>query len=155
MIRVRTIATLKAIAVLVWPPSVLAAQVTFGEAAEAVTLLEWVLVLVLSSLSGGTALLIKVSGQINDAPPDSLVPPIRNLPLLIGAHMAGSILAGFMAFFASTHLSMPGLLVGLIVPAISFGGAKACEVIYRKTINSTFGRMPGADGNERMDREPS
>lgn len=149
MIRVRTVAACKTFAILAWPSSVLAAQLSFGEAAGAVTALEWGLVLILSLLSGGTALLIKVSSKINDAPPDSLVPPIRNLPLLVAAHMAGSVLAGFMSFFAAAHLSMPGLLVGLIVPAISFGGAKACEVIYRKTLNSTFGRMPGGDANQQ------
>lgn len=149
MIRVKTLAFIKAGVACLWPASVWAASQTFGQAVEKVTLLEWVLVLVLSSLSGGTALLIKISAQINNAPPDALVPPIRNLPLLAAAHMAGSILAGFMAFFAAAHMGMPGLLVGLIVPAISFGGAKACEAIYRKTINHTFGRMPGGDLDER------
>lgn len=142
MIRVRTLATLKAIAILIWPPSVIAAQLTFGQAVEAITALEWVIVVVLSTLSGGTALLIRVSSQINDAPPDAIVPPVRNLPLLIAAHMCGSWLAGLMAFFGAAHFEMAGLLVGFLVPAISFGGAKACEYIYNRAIGSTFGRLP-------------
>jgi len=142
VIRVRTVAGLKACAVAIWPPSVIAAQLTFGQAVETITGLEWLLVLVLTTLSGGTALLIRISAQINDAPPDAIVPPIRNLPLLIAAHMGGSWLAGLMGFFSAAHFGMPGLLVGFFVPAISFGGAKACEYIYNRTIGSSFGRLP-------------
>jgi hypothetical protein len=144
VIRVRTLAILKANAVLLWPPSVLAAQLTFGQAVEGITALEWTVVLVLSTLSGGTALLIRVSAQINDAPPEAVVPPIRNLPLLVAAHMCGSWLAGLLGFFAAAHFGMPGLLVGFFVPCMSFGGAKACEYIYNRTIGATFGRLPTA-----------
>ncbi|RYF54976.1 MAG: hypothetical protein EOO27_22305 [Comamonadaceae bacterium] len=140
MIRVRTLAALKAFGVAAWPPSVIAAQITFGQAVEKITSLEWMLVLVLTTLSGGTALLIRISAQINEAPPDAVVPPVRNLALLIAAHMGGSWLAGLMAFFSAAHFGMPGLLVGFFVPAVSFGGAKACELIYNRTIGSTFGR---------------
>ena len=146
MIKVRTLATLKAVALCIWPPSVIAAQLTFGQAVETITAIEWLLVLVLTTLSGGTALLIRVSAQINDAPPDAVVPPVRNLPLLIAAHMGGSWLAGLMGFFSAAHFGMPGLLVGFFVPCISFGGAKACEYIYNRTLGSTFGQLPAAKG---------
>lgn len=130
------------IAWFLWPSSALAASLTFGAAVETITPLEWTLVLVLTTLSGATALLIRVSGQINDAPPDALVSPIRNLPLLIAAHMGGSLLAGLMAFFSAAHFGLPGLLVGFFVPAVSFGGAKACEYISKRVIGSTYGQLP-------------
>lgn len=124
---------------LLWPPSLLAATATFGQAVGAIERIEVILVFLLSTLSGVTAFLIRYSRRINETPLDSELPPIRNLPLLISSHMAGSWLAGIMAFFSAAHWGMPGLLVGFFVPAVSFGGAKACEVIYTATI----GRFPG------------
>lgn len=139
MIRARQLLVLSRALVLLWPPSLLAATLTFGQAAGQIERIEVILVFLLSTLSGVTAFLIRYSKRINETPLDADLPPVRNLPLLVASHMAGSWLAGVMAFFGAAHWGMPGLLVGFFVPAVSFGGAKACETIYTATI----GRIPG------------
>ncbi len=140
--RVKTFAAIKSACIVLHPSVVLAAQETFGEAVEAITGLEWALVIILSLLSGGTALLIKISGIVNGAPPDALVPKIRSLPLMASSHMAGSLLVGVLSFFIAAHLGFPGLLVGFFVPALSFGGARAAEAIFQSTINRHFPAPP-------------
>lgn len=136
--RVRTLQKLITAMSALYPLSALAAQLTFGDAVEAITPLEWALVVVLSTLSGGTALLIRISNVVNNAPPDAVIPPIRNMPLMASAHMCGSLLVGLMSFFVSAHLGFPGLLIGFFVPAMSFGGARAAEAIFLSTVKRHF-----------------
>ncbi|GAA4321726.1 hypothetical protein GCM10023144_01160 [Pigmentiphaga soli] len=124
------IARTRTILLLLWPVTVHAAAMTFGEAMEQVTGFEWVAVAVLSTLAGATALLIKISGMANEDPPVS----VHNMPLLIGAHMCGSWLAGLMTFFAAKHLEWGPMLVALSIPAVAFGGARGCEFFYNLII---------------------
>jgi hypothetical protein len=121
---------------------VAAAPATFGQAVAAVTMLEWLLVAVLSTLAGITALFIRISAAINDAPPDQAIRPIRNIWLLVGAQMCGSWLAGLCGFFVASQFGMAGLLVGFWVPMCAFGGAKLLELAYNKFIKSKFDAMP-------------
>ncbi len=135
----RLIAIIRAILICIWPAAILAAPLTFGQAVEQVTGFEWVLVLVLTTLAGVTALLIKISGIVNDTPIGLEVPAIRNPYLLVSAHMFGSWLAGLMAFFVASHYGMNGLLVGFFVPGVAFGGAKSCELFYNNFIKKKVG----------------
>jgi hypothetical protein len=117
-----------------WPAAVSASPLTFGQSIEQVTAFEWVLVAVLSTLSGVTALLLRISNQVNEDPPR----PINHLWLLAASHMCGSWLAGLMAFFGASHFHMAGMITGLFVPAVSFGGAKSCELIYTSVMSGKF-----------------
>lgn len=148
MCKAKTLITLKTVALGLWPPTVLAAQLTFGEAVERVTALEWALVALLSTLAGVTALLIRLSDLANNTPPDQEIPPVRSPALLVSSHMMGSWLVGLLAFFGSAHFGMPGLLVGFFVPAVSFGGARAAERIYLATVGRAF-PLPQAPGKDQ------
>lgn len=131
----RLLAVLKVAVLLCWPPAVRAAALTFDQAVAQITLRESLLLGVLMTLAGVTALLFRISSHVNaemDEPAPML--PIRNLPLLAAAHMCGSWLAGVIAYFAAAHLDMPGLLVGVVVPLASFGGAKTLELMYNRFI---------------------
>lgn len=139
MTPLRVIATIKFFLYLLWPAAVMAGPLTFGQAVQQVTGLEWMLLAVLTTLAGVTALLIRVSAHINDAPDGVVAAPIRNLYLLVSAHMCGSWLAGIVAFFLAAHLVMPGYMVGFFVPIVSFGGARSLEVLYNKYVRDRFG----------------
>lgn len=136
--RVRHLKNLIRFLVIAWPTSVLAATVTFGQAVGQIEKIEVILVFLLSTLAGVTAFLISYSKRINDTPIDADLPPIRNFPLLVGAHMTGSWLAGIAAFFFAAHW-MPGLLIGFFVPTMSFGGAKALAGFF----NAAASKIPG------------
>lgn len=138
MTPVRFLVITKGILWLIWPCAVAAAPATFGQAVAAVTLLEWLLVVLLSTLAGITALLIRISAAINDAPHDQAIQPIRNIRLLVCTQMFGSWLAGLCGFFVASEFRMAGLLVGLWVPMCAFGGAKLLELAYNKFVKSKF-----------------
>jgi len=132
----------KAVVAAMWPMAVAAAPLTFGQAVERVTGLEWLLVVVLSTLAGVTALFIRISAHINDVPADKPAPPIPNVWLLVSAHMCGSWLAGLVGFFLAAHVGMSGLLVGFFVPMCAFGGAQFLELVYNKFVKSKIGALP-------------
>lgn len=131
----KILAFLKVAILCCWVPSVRAAQLTFDEALQQITLREALLLSLLMTLAGVTALLFRISNQVN-AGIEGAGPmkPIRSLPLLVGAHMCGSWLAGILAFFSASHFEMPGLMVGFFVPLVSFGGAKSLELMYNKFV---------------------
>lgn len=139
MTPLRIIAMVKLLLCLLWPAAVMAGPLTFGQAVQQITSLEWMLLAVLTTLAGVTALLIRVSAHVNDAPDGTVAAPIRNLYLLVSAHMCGSWLAGIVSFFMAAHLGMPGYLVGFFVPIMSFGGARTLEILYNKYVRDRFG----------------
>lgn len=132
----------KAVLWLIWPCAVAAAPATFGQAVAAVTMLEWLLVALLSTLAGVTALFIRISAVINEAPSDQAFKPIRYMWLLVCTQMFGSWLAGLCGFFVASHFGMAGLLVGFWVPMWAFGGAKLLELAYNKLVKSKLDALP-------------
>lgn len=131
----KVIALLKLLILFCWATSAYAAQPTFDQALSQITLRESILLVVLMTLAGVTALLYRISNHVN-AGMDGAKPvaPIRSLPLLVSAHMCGSWLAGICAFFLARHYEMPGLLLAFFVPIVSFGGAKSLELLYNKFV---------------------
>jgi ABC-type uncharacterized transport system permease subunit len=144
----RILAFLKILLLCCWPPAAWAATLTFDQALAQITLRESLLLCVLMTLAGVTALLFRISNQVN-AGIDGDVPmkPIRSLPLLVSAHMCGSWLAGICAFFLASHFDMPGLMVGFFVPMVSFGGAKSLELMYNKFVADRMASRTAAGGS--------
>lgn len=120
--------------ILAWPSSVWATALTFGESVSKITPLEWFLVCLLSTLSGLTSLLIRVSNEINANPPRT----IRHPFIFGGAHMLGSWLAGVMTFFSAAQFGFYGFSIGVAVPAIAFGGAASCEWFMRRAMGTNI-----------------
>ncbi len=143
----RILVRLKIIVLGCWVPVVRAATLSFDEAVAQITLRESLLLGVLMTLAGVTALLFRISNQVNAGRDDSgSMKPIRNLPLLVGAHMCGSWLAGICGFFLASHFDMPGLMIGFFVPMVSFGGAKSLELMYNKFVAGRLATQPPAAG---------
>lgn len=95
--------------------------------------------MILSTLAGITALLIRVERELSAAPDRPLPRPF----LFCAAHMTGSWLAGILAFIVNQAQEMPpwwGL--GIVIGA-SFAGAKAVEMWAEKF---TIGRGPVGGG---------
>jgi len=142
----RILIRLKILVLCCWVPVVRAATLSFDEALAQITLRESLLLGVLMTLAGVTALLFRISNQVNAGGDDKPMKPIRNLPLLVGAHMCGSWLAGICAFFMASHFDMPGLMIGFFVPMVSFGGAKSLELMYNKFVADKLSSAAAAGG---------
>lgn len=128
----------RALLVMLWiPTAAVASQITFGQAMRSITVFEWGLLFLFSTLGGGTALLMKFSAYVNSFPAGVPVPPMRAVWLLSTTHMLASWLAGLFCFFMTSQQGLDGLYVALLVPLGAFGGAKTLEYFWTRT----FGKI--------------
>ncbi len=118
---------------LLLPTAAMAAQLTFDQAMRSITSLEWLLIFVLSTLTGGLTLTMRFSAYVNSFPVDKQVPPMRAPWMLSCAHMLGSWLAGLLGFFMASRGGLGGLDIALLVLLSAFGGAKTLEWAYGRT----------------------
>ena len=100
-----------------------------------------ILAVVISTLSGGTSLAVRVNNLLmggEEGEPKPLVQPW----LFAGAHMGGSWMAGCAAFFMgrANDWGVWTLLLGVLF--MSFLGAKGIELAAEKWLSVV--RMPGA-----------
>lgn len=93
----------------------------------------------LSSLSGVTALLLRIDAALSAAPDQPLPRPL----LFCSAHMSGSWLAGVLAFLLA-HGASPGnaLQTFAVVIAASFTGAKFVEGAAERLFPRTSPAFP-------------
>lgn len=138
---IKIIALCRALLLMMTPACVWAAPLTFGQAVAQVTALEWILVCVLSTFAGVTALLIQVSNAINNAP-EGVTAPIKNVKLLAGMQMFGSWSAGLVAFFLAPSVGVTGIGTGAFVFMAALGGSKLLELVYNKVIKSKIDALP-------------
>lgn len=133
--------TLRAMLVFLWPPALaIAATVTLQRTLDEITWPVMLLVAFLSTLSGATALVVRIDRELRAAPSPE---PLRWPWLFTGAHMMGSWLAGATAFIVAEGQNLNDWLeLGMIV-AFSFVGAKAIE----KLAESFLGRAAAVIGD--------
>jgi len=112
-----------------WVPTIaFASTITLDKTLEGITLPTLVIVFVLSSLSGATALLQRIDRELRESATKTLPRPA----LFATAHMLGSWLAGCLAFMLAENQDVNDWLeLGIIVVA-SFAGAKFIESISEK-----------------------
>ena len=112
-----------------WLPAIaFAGTVTLDKTLEGITLATLLIVFVLSSLSGATALLQRIDRELRESLSKTLPRPT----LFAGAHMLGSWMAGCLAFLiCESSDTNDWLELGVIVVA-SFAGAKFIEAISEK-----------------------
>lgn len=125
---------LRAMLVFLWVPAIAcAATITLQTTLDEITWPVAMLVAFLSTLSGATALVVRIDRELRaQASPE----PLRWPWLFTGAHMMGSWLAGASAFIVAEGQNLNDWLeLGMIV-AFSFVGAKAIE----KLAESFLGR---------------
>ena len=120
---------LRCLLVALWLPTIaFASTVTLDKTLEGITFPTMVIVFVLSSLSGATALLQRIDRELRESATKTLPRPT----LFAAAHMLGSWLAGCLAFIlAENQDTNDWLELGIIVVA-SFAGAKFIESISEK-----------------------
>lgn len=127
MIQARTVAMV--VLAMLWPVSAWAATLTLGAQMAQTPLLDLAMTLVLSILSGITALLHAMIEQYKQSD------TIPRLPLFVSSRMFGSVLAGLLMFFGSSTRGWdPGTQVCAIILA-SFGGTWFIQRVLQFFVN--------------------
>lgn len=120
----------KGIVYMLWPITAMAAGLTLAETVHTTPLLAWLLVILMSAMSGLTSLL----NRIKDTMPERLV-------MFCAGHMLGSVLSGVLAFAVCEMTEVPGWgqLVAVIVA--SYGGAEFVDRMSRRYIDRQAARV--------------
>lgn len=127
-----TLAVLKLIIVMLWPLSVSAAVVTGTiDPFIGITGMHVLVLSVISTLSGLTALTIRIDAELRTAESSTLPRPM----LFVSSHMLGSWLAGVLAVALSQMNSFTVWTQIAVVIIASFGGAKFVERVSETYIN--------------------
>lgn len=122
------IVCLRTLLVFMWTPAVLATSMLVLDGAITIPLAMLVLAMLVASLSGTTALVLRIDSELRKSPDAKLPRPW----LFASAHMLGSWLAGTLAFILSQQWkSDVWVTLGLVLVA-SFMGAKFIEAIAEK-----------------------
>lgn len=124
--------TLRCMMLALWLPAIaFASTVTLSQTLSGVTPSALVIVVLLSSLSGATALLQRIDRELRDTNAATLPRPA----LFACAHMLGSWLAGSLAFILAEGQNVNDWLeLGLIICS-SFAGAKFIEAVSEKYLS--------------------
>lgn len=115
---------------MMWPTSLLAAPV-IQQSFDSVPGIAWLVVSLLSTLGGVTALMYRLQQQLEN--PDKPV-KFDRLWILVTSQMLCSWLAGSVFFMLGLHWEWPLFLLGAAVAVASFGGAKTIEAVAEKFI---------------------
>ncbi len=123
---------LRALTVLLWLPAVAwAGTLITVDGLVSVPLSLVVISSMLSTMSGATALLIRIDKELQAAPDKPLPRPW----LFCAAHMGGSWMAGTLGFIVSRHQGMDVWLAMGLVIAASFLGAKFIELVAERYLS--------------------
>jgi hypothetical protein len=110
---------------LLWPVSAWAATLTFGAQMATIPMLDVLMTLVLSILSGTTSLLhaMKQEYERNGA--------IPRIGLFVASKMFGSILAGLLMFFCAEAWDWPENYQAAAIIVAAFGGTIFVEGVFK------------------------
>ena len=112
----RWLLAIKAIVYTLWPITAWATAITLGETMSGVPLLAWLMVSVLSTVSGLAALLSRLR---DDTPPRLLV--------FVVSHMLGSIVSGFVVFLACEGANLDDFVEAVSIALAGYAGAKLMD----------------------------
>lgn len=143
--------------IILWPTLTFAAASTFGATFEGVGSAAWVMVVVLSTVAGLTALLNRVNVEIQAAhAADRKLPPLR---LFVAANLFGSWLTGLMAFLVCEHFDIPDFLEAAVVIGASYVGARLIERTMEGVVDRMLDKLSlilgGGNSRSRYDDRPS
>lgn len=116
--------------VILWPTCAWAAAITFGQSMSSIPPLAVLMTIVLSTLSGITALLhaMKQEYEKNAA--------IARLWLLIASKLFGSNMAGLLMFFFGESLGLDDAKQAMAIIAAAFGGTWFIERVLQSFTNT-------------------
>lgn len=100
-----------------WPVTVLAATETFGATFRQISFAAWIVVVLLSGVSGLVALLQRLKNSELTG----------NWRIFVIAHMAGAELTGAVTFFGCEALDTNDFLQAALIALASFGGAAVMD----------------------------
>lgn len=117
------ITVIKLLVLLLWPLTLSAAVITIQDPFQAITGLHVLIMTAISTLSGVTALTLRIDSELRYAKAKNLPRPV----LFVSSHMLGSWLAGILAFALAQHNDFTvWWQIGFVITA-SFSGAKFVE----------------------------
>jgi hypothetical protein len=120
---------------------VYAASLTFGDAMRAITGASIVGWLLLSTLSGITALFYRLDRELRRTGQR-----LPNPGVFVAAHLSGSLTMGALAYLSGEGLGAPGLATAVTIILFSFAGAAALERLVEKRLRGILGAAPTAPG---------
>lgn len=131
---------LHALLLAMWTPALAmaATMVTMEQTLQGVTLPVVMVVVMLSTLSGATALVLRIDRELRYSPENKLPRPY----LFVSAHMLGSWVAGVLAFILGEGQNYNDWLEMALIIVASFLGATFIERVAEKYIvnmSSTLG----------------
>jgi hypothetical protein len=136
--------------VVLWPTLTFAAASTFGATFEDVGFAAWVMVLVLSTVAGLTALLNRIGAQLQAA--EETGHKIPSLRIFVAANLLGSWLTGLFFFLLCEHFDTPDFLEAAIVIGASYIGARLIERTTETIVERTLDRVFGASKYDSQSR---
>ena len=126
MAQVYAYGILKSLIFLLWPISVSAAVISGSvDPFVGITGIQILVMIIISTLSGLTALTIRLDSELRKHKDNQLPNP----SLFVVSHMLGSLLAGILAVALSQHNNFTIWIQISIVIAASFSGAKFVEKV--------------------------
>lgn len=115
-ISLRALLSLKVMVYSLWPATAWATQITLANSLMAVPPLAWLMVFILSTVSGLASLLNSLKSE------DS-----RHWLLLTAAHMLGSWLSGFIMFLIAEETATSDLMETVFIAIAAYSGAKLTD----------------------------
>lgn len=119
----QVIAIIKLIIFLLWPITLSAAVLSSEDPFNSISGLHILIMTAISTLSGVTALTLRIDNELKSRKTTHLPRPI----LFVSSHMLGSWLAGILAFALSQHNDFTVWWQISFVIVASFSGAKFVE----------------------------
>jgi hypothetical protein len=126
---------------VLWPTLTFAAASTFGATFEGVGVAAWVMVVVLSTVAGLTALLNRIGAQLQTEGEGARIPSLR---LFVAANLFGSWLTGLFFFLLCEHFDVPDFLEAAVIIGASYIGARLIERTTETLVEQMLNRVFGA-----------
>lgn len=117
---------IKCVVYTLWPMSAWATAITLDRTVAAVPWLAWLMVLLLSTVSGLAALLSRLRQEM----------PAR-MWVFVAAHMLGSVLAGLLTFFAAEGADVNDFAEAVVIGLAAYAGAKLMDRWSDKFVERT------------------
>lgn len=147
-------------AALLWPATTYAASMTLGKTLGQVPPIAWVIVFVLSFVSGLVSLLQRVRDEMRTVKGERELK--RSWRWYLTAHILGALFVGMLAFMFAEGTNLRDFYEAIFIAAMSWGGARAMDRLadgltdglINRVVSIIGGTPPeNSDRRERDDRE--
>lgn len=130
-----TLRAIKAVVYTLWPATTWAAQITLGTTLATVPALAWLMVFILSTVSGLAALLNRLK---TDTP--------EHLKTYVAAHMLGSWVSGVLMFFVMEAADVADFSEAVGIALAAYAGARLMDRWADAFVTKVAGDKPSGQG---------